>query len=189
MVQYKLYYFNIKGRGEFIRMMFVAAGQEFQDNRIESANWPQLKAQAPLGRMPFLEINDGQKVHKIGQSLSIARYLARKFNMYGKDEMDHVHADMYADEVADLVTAMGGAMYEKDEARKAVLMEKFTKEQLPTHMKLIDARLGANNGHLAGSDVTYADVIFYFQFIFFFLVIYLNVSFAFSSFSSRLWIK
>ena len=162
MVQYKLYYFNAKGRGEFLRMMFMAAGLVVQDNRIESANWPQLKGQAPLGRMPFLEINDGQKVHKIGQSLSIGRYLARKFNMYGKDEMDQVHADMYADEVADLVSAMGAALYEKDEARKPMMMEKFTKEQLPTHMKLIDARLGANNGHLAGSDVTYADVKHYY---------------------------
>lgn len=43
MPNYKLHYFNIKGRGETIRMIFAAAGQKFEDYRIEFPDWPNKK--------------------------------------------------------------------------------------------------------------------------------------------------
>ena len=73
MVQYKLNYFNIRGRGEIVRLIFVAAGQEFIDNRIEHSNWPQLKANAPMGQLPYLEIL-GSKSVKISQSMTICKF-------------------------------------------------------------------------------------------------------------------
>lgn len=37
--KYVLNYFDAKGKGETIRLMFHAAGVEFTDNRISRENW------------------------------------------------------------------------------------------------------------------------------------------------------
>ena len=44
MVQYKLYYFPIRGRAEVIRLIFALAGVEYEDIRIPPAEWQQHKA-------------------------------------------------------------------------------------------------------------------------------------------------
>lgn len=43
MSQYKLIYFNGRGRGELIRLIFAAAGVDFEDYRINMEEWNQLK--------------------------------------------------------------------------------------------------------------------------------------------------
>jgi hypothetical protein len=41
--QYKLTYFNLMGRAEPIRLIFVQAGVQYKDHRIETKEWPALK--------------------------------------------------------------------------------------------------------------------------------------------------
>ena len=41
--KYKLTYFNFTGLGEPIRYMLAYGNQDFEDNRIEMADWPKLK--------------------------------------------------------------------------------------------------------------------------------------------------
>lgn len=43
MTKYTYHYFNIKGRGEVVRLVFVAAGVDFDDRRIEFQDWPKVK--------------------------------------------------------------------------------------------------------------------------------------------------
>ena len=40
---YKLIYFDGRGRAELIRLIFVAANQTFEDSRIDVTKWPELK--------------------------------------------------------------------------------------------------------------------------------------------------
>uniref|UniRef100_A0AC34QIV0 Glutathione S-transferase n=1 Tax=Panagrolaimus sp. JU765 TaxID=591449 RepID=A0AC34QIV0_9BILA len=53
--QYKLYYFDSRGRGETARLLFHAAGQEFEDVRFSHEQWPEYKPQSPTGKAPWLE--------------------------------------------------------------------------------------------------------------------------------------
>ncbi len=79
MSTYKLYYFNVRGRGEIARLIFAAAGQQYEDIRYEHDQWPAHKAEMPLVQMPVLEV-DGVK---LPQSGAIARFLAKQSNLAG----------------------------------------------------------------------------------------------------------
>jgi hypothetical protein len=68
---YKLTYFNIRGRGEFLRYMFAYAGQTYTDDRVEQQDWPKLKPTMPFLQIPILEIKQGSKVDIIAQSSAI----------------------------------------------------------------------------------------------------------------------
>jgi glutathione S-transferase len=46
---------------------------DYEDKRIPREEWPTMKPNTPLGQMPVLEV-DGKM---LGQSVAIARYLAR----------------------------------------------------------------------------------------------------------------
>ena len=68
---YKLRYFNIRGRAEFLRYMFAYANQDYTDDRIENEDWPQIKPTMPFGQIPVLEIRQSRKVDVIAQSSAI----------------------------------------------------------------------------------------------------------------------
>lgn len=81
-----LHYFNVRARGELVRLIFAAAGVEYDDHRIEFDEWPELKAHAPLGQLPYLQVGDV----KVPQSIAIARYAARETNLAGENNLEQV---------------------------------------------------------------------------------------------------
>lgn len=87
MVQYKLNYFNIRGRGEVARLLFAAAGQKFEDNRWERAQWPEMKPKAPFGQAPWMEIHDGNHVTLMAQSMTIG---IDYYKMYQFNSTSHI---------------------------------------------------------------------------------------------------
>ncbi len=54
----------------------------------------------PFGQVPVLEV-DGKM---LAQSHTIARYLARQHGLAGKDDWEQGLADMYCDNIGDLMT-------------------------------------------------------------------------------------
>jgi glutathione S-transferase len=70
--------------------------------------WPAFKAQTLFGQLPHLETSDGLQV---SQSAAIVRVLARRGGLSGATEADFVASEMLLEEYADLLNALGKAMY------------------------------------------------------------------------------
>jgi len=131
MSDYKLHYFNIRGKAELARLVFAAAGQDYQDLRYKSPMAPpdstitlewndETKAATPLGQMPVLEV-DGQK---FCQQSAIARYLAKKFGLMGDDEIQAFKVDMVVETMwPDVAGKFTKFFFEKDEEKKAKMQE------------------------------------------------------------------
>ncbi|CAF4831686.1 unnamed protein product, partial [Rotaria sp. Silwood2] len=90
---YKLYYFNNRGRGEVSRLIFGAAGQIYEDDQ-----WLLEKTKMPLGEMPVLEYNGA----KLVQSRAIARFLAKQFQLAGRNNFEQAKVDAAVDTIEDL---------------------------------------------------------------------------------------
>jgi glutathione S-transferase len=81
MAQYKLNYFNGRGRAELSRLVFAAAGQKYEDHRFEREQWPELKAKTPFGQAPWLEIHDNGHVTVLAQSVTIGNNFFLDFRL------------------------------------------------------------------------------------------------------------
>jgi len=142
-------------------MIFTIAGVEYEDQRFEQAEWPTAKAELklPFGQIPTLEV-DGVV---LCQTNAIARYLARKYHLAGKTELEHAQADMLVDYFGDVVKPMMQLFFEQDAAKKAEGMKKYVEEELPKSLTYLEAMLVANHGgdhYFVGSRLTWADLAF-----------------------------
>ena len=157
MPNYKLTYFNGRGRAEISRLIFAAAGVEFNDERL--TNWPTGKEDAPLGQLPYLTV-DGLK---IPQSISIARFLANRFNLAGKDDLEKVKTDTIVDTVSDFFTSFLNNVYKLPDTEKPDAMIKFFREEAPKHLGNIEKliKMYGSGTHSVGNSLTWADLQIY----------------------------
>jgi len=154
----KLTYFNARGRGELMRLLFALDGVKYEDNRIEFNDWPKLKPKTPLGTLPVLEVNG----LTITQSVPVARFIAKKHGLYGKSPMDQAIGDMVVEIAADIRTDLATVFFEKDEAKKVVLFATFVAEKLPMKLKFLEQTLKNNGGKFfIGNSLSWADVAIY----------------------------
>ncbi|XP_070543838.1 glutathione S-transferase 1-like [Ptychodera flava] len=117
---YKLKYFANRGRAEPSRLVFAAAGVEYEDIRFDPEQWQSEKESVsasgkyPFGQMPVLEV-DGEV---IAQSQAIARYLANEFELAGKTNLDKAKVDMVVDALEDINKGLIEMWYAEDETRQ-----------------------------------------------------------------------
>lgn len=157
MSTYKFTYFNIRGLAETSRYIFAVAGQEYEDIRIDIADWNTFKETTPLGQLPFLEV-DG---HRIPQSMAIHRYLGRKFDLYGGSDIEKAQIDVVLDILNDLNAQAGKATYEQDEEVKQRFRKELIEVQGPKYLAMLEKRLTANqggDGFFVGSKISIADL-------------------------------
>ena len=67
------------------------------DCRKKTQNFVPSATDTPFGQVPILEYEGTV----ITQSIAIARFLAKKADLYGKDDVTQAHADMIVDYVTD----------------------------------------------------------------------------------------
>ena len=160
MPKYTLIYFNGKGRAESVRLLFAAAGVEYEDRRIQREEWQALKPEVPFGQLPCLEV-DGQR---IGQSSAMLRFLGRETGMAGKTSMDQALVDSVTDTINDLREKFVPHMFEKDEDKKKAGIKEFLEKTLPEICEKLEAFTKANKSSTGcpfGDSMTYADVHLY----------------------------
>jgi len=161
MTHYKLTYFNGRGLAEIIRLVLTAADVPFEDHRIEVDDFPKVKQtlSLPFHQVPIFEI-DGKVI--LCQSLAIARYLARKYNLAGKTDLEQAQADMIVDCFEDAYKPVPKfTRYEQDPVKKAGLKKMYMEEQLPVFLSKLEKLLVANkggDGYFVGDGLTWADL-------------------------------
>ncbi|GAU88189.1 hypothetical protein RvY_00933 [Ramazzottius varieornatus] len=157
---YKLTYFNFRGLAEPIRFLFAYAKVDYEDNRITHEEWPAIKKTTPFRTLPILEV-DGQA---IGESNAIGRLLAKRFNLYGKDDIEQAKVDALVDFLEDVKHAGAGMVTifrEPDEKKKQEMKDKFFSETLPDYIEVLEQHLKNNNGgkgYFVGNSPTWADI-------------------------------
>jgi len=159
MPSYKLTYFEgIRARAELSRYVFTAAGQEFEDNRIQRKDWPDLKPTMPFGQVPVLEV-DGKV---LAQSCAIARFLAREFNLAGKDSFEQAQCDQYVELVADMFNEIVKIVFEKDEEKKKEIQKNLEDVVYPKFLRYFEKSLEKNGGeYFVGDSLSLADLAVY----------------------------
>ncbi|GFG33891.1 hypothetical protein Cfor_07139 [Coptotermes formosanus] len=153
---YKLIYFNARGKAEHIRFIFAYAGVEYEDERISQDKWPELKRKMPFGMLPVLEI-DGKLV---GQSNSIARYLAKQYGLAGRDEWESLQCDMLVDTLSDLKQELFQYRMEPDQFKKEEKKIILMKEKIPFYLNKFEKVVAENRGYSVGNAITWTDFVF-----------------------------
>ncbi|BFZ22263.1 hypothetical protein BsWGS_25302 [Bradybaena similaris] len=158
MPKYKLTYFDSRGRGEPCRLLFVLAGQEFEDVRIPFQEWSKFKTSTPFGQLPLLEI-DGQI---FSQSNALSCYLAREFGYYGKTNLESLEIDQVVFLINDFVQEVYKFFFQTDEQKKAELKQHFVDVEMPKYLGFFEKLLEANaTGYFVGNSLTLADLVVY----------------------------
>ncbi|XP_066304197.1 hematopoietic prostaglandin D synthase-like [Branchiostoma lanceolatum] len=151
--KYKLSYFDMRARGEPTRMLFAAAGIEFEDDRISFDKWPSVKGTTPMGQLPVLEV-DGVK---LCQSMPIARFVAKETGMAGKTNLEQAQADAFVDEIIPVLPTLYEVHYGGEEEKKAALAKGFDKTMETTLAKC--EKLCGSSGFLVGNSLLWCDLV------------------------------
>lgn len=168
----KLSYFDLNGAGELSRVIMAVAGVPFEDERFQVAGdffsdemkklctgntdkeWSAVKAEQPYGHMPVLTF----KGVKIAESWAIARFLARRFNLMGSNDLEAALIDATCEHLRDFSQRYFKLWGLKTEEEKAEFMKKYV-EDLPELLANINKQVSENDGdYLVGKKLSMADL-------------------------------
>ena len=167
----KLCYFNGRGLAETSRLLFAIQGEDYEDFRyplevIDFSKHEMVKEEFDkdkadgklvnsLNKLPYLEI-DGEI---IPQSKTIERFLARRYNLMGENNLHYGKIDSICECVRDFKD-----MYQKvrglPEDEKEEGMKKWFTVTLVERLELLENLLG-ENGFSVGEKLSLSDIVLY----------------------------
>jgi len=155
----KLYYFDLGGRAEVIRMMLHYAKVEFEDVRVQFGGLQELKDKGicEFGQLPVFEM-DGKHY---SQTMAIVFLLAKKYGFYPADAEKAWEVESMMSFVGDLAEKIAPVTFIKDEEAK----KKKIEENMAYSEKwfgFLEARLKKNctQKFVATDKITCADFLF-----------------------------
>jgi len=149
----KLYYWGIKARAQLPSLFFEYGGVSYE--WVSTFEWPgTLKDQTPFGQLPFLE--DGSV--RMGQSMAIARYAARKAGLQGDNDADVAMSEQLIEEQNDVYNLLAKAQYSAgDKEHKDAAFKNVIENDVPKHLASLEKLLHGHNHHF-GSKVLAGDL-------------------------------
>ena len=173
MSSYKLFCFRPKGRAEFARLIFAQAEVQYEDVHLEKDVWDTMKPDSLTGTLPLLEVDDKQ----ISGSEPIARFLAKRFDLAGNNDIEAAQLDGINDVVTEFMICSLSKLSEVDEEeymtpsqmhevrtghKKDELLKEVTEKDLPNYWGIIEKKLESNaSGWVYGDKVSYVDIGIY----------------------------
>jgi glutathione S-transferase len=155
MVEPLLTYFDVRGRAEIVRLMLEESAVPYRERRVQMEEWSGLKPDLLFGQLPTFE-EDGELIL---QSQAIYRHLARKHELYGKDEREHTRCDVVAESINEaqfqLMTWFWTPSFHEQR-------ESWEKDPLPDRLARLQRLLEQNaggDGFWVGGDLTLADLM------------------------------
>jgi glutathione S-transferase len=170
-------YWGIRGLGQPIRFMLIAADVPFSEIRLgvlqdgtllnenkEGDDWGSVRStlDMPFPNLPYLIDARGSSSVSLSQSNAILRYLARCFDFYGDSESERIEIDILQDEAYDFRNEIVDTAYTLGEDYVAVF-EHFSTNTLPHYLDSFETYLAGrdNKNFFAGSRLSLVDFIFY----------------------------
>ncbi|TRY72349.1 hypothetical protein TCAL_08165 [Tigriopus californicus] len=150
----KLAYFPLRGRAELIRLILEAKGISYQEELVASDKWGPKKDSMPFRSLPVLHW-DGEV---IGQSLTIARFVAKKAGLAGNTDIEQARADAIVDAVSDIAPKLF-EIKNKDESSKPAAVQGFVDNNLTTILSISENLLKNRGGKfITGNKLSYGDI-------------------------------
>ena len=156
---FRLTYFSGRGVAERIRYLLAEAGVEYEEIIITKELLAQLRARGDLlfQQLPYLEI-DGLKLIQSG---AIQRYLARKYELYGKNNKEATLCDMVNEGLKDFLSK--AILPYPFQSNKKEFVESTLAPSIPRYMGACEGLLRKNNngeskGFILGDHISYPDL-------------------------------
>ncbi|ORX90352.1 hypothetical protein K493DRAFT_340040 [Basidiobolus meristosporus CBS 931.73] len=161
MSTFELSYFEIPGRAEATKLLFLHSGVPHEIKDVKWTEWEKVQMTAPFGQLPYIvETKEDGSKFILGESHAIERYIARKYGYLGKDLQEAAFLDSICDN--------GNAMTEKFFTRfdlegeaKEKAAENFLQVVLPKYIKYQEEILSknGNNGFYLRDEFTLAEFL------------------------------
>ncbi len=168
----KLTYFNVRGLAETSRILLAIGGEEYEDFRyplevidmskheMKKEEFDKDKADGKLvtslNKVPFLEV-DGVT---IPQSKSMERFLARRFNMMGSNDLEAAQIDAICESVRDFKDMYQKVRFLPEDEKDAGMKEWFT-VTLVERLTLLENQLVGESGFSVGNTMSLSDVVLF----------------------------
>ena len=170
-------YWGIRGLAQPIRFLLVYAEVPFSEIRLgvfqdgtlmsreeEDKDWQHIRSTLamPFPNLPYLIDTSESDPIRLTQSNAILRYLARRYDFYGKSESERAAIDVLQDQAYDFRNAIIKTAYTLGEEYSDVY-EQFATDTLPKYLDSFESYL-QHNGHekyFVGNRLSLVDFVLY----------------------------
>lgn len=150
-------YFEARARVEAIRVILEELAISYEDQKISSGTWAEMKSGTPFGALPSYRTGDIE----IFQSQAIIRHLARVHDLYGSTEAERVRCDVIEEAISDLNELVGKAPWRANFKNDR---PDYVANELGPMLEQLEQFLKSNpnpGGFWVGSSLTFVDLIAY----------------------------
>eukprot|EP01095_Lingulamoeba_sp_RSL-Kostka_P010020 TRINITY_DN351_c0_g1_i3.p1 TRINITY_DN351_c0_g1~~TRINITY_DN351_c0_g1_i3.p1 ORF type:complete len:217 (-),score=89.16 TRINITY_DN351_c0_g1_i3:190-840(-) len=152
----QIVYFPARGRAEISRLVLEIAGAEYENVNLDYEKLGALKQTGELayGQVPLLRDGDFSLV----QSIAIARYLARKHDLYGADIKEGAQIDSIIDGANDVTNKLIPLIFPKPDLQGLADLKATGFPKFIANFENILSKNNNGDGWFVGNAISLADI-------------------------------